>query len=287
MEYVIVLEPPFLKYYDFKHEGIWEVCLSGTQLDHSVQNISQSNLLLIGGQKLHKSGSVLLENTHEIKVLHSLCLTWDSLLFFPLVVPSHLEIKETGYIKPSWKSEASTEFILLIKLRFLADQGQITEFRKIFPLISRFFTSKTSQRDLADGCQGAHPSLQWGTHGERTFKGLLQSCVNTRSGWPCPGQTGHEVSWEKINGSGDVGLRLGGSHLSTCHDLHTWPPSSCFCMWNGGKIPHLFLSWVWHIDNIGPLVCQTLGRKIRNKTPVRSYVRFFFLPGMVFPPLCL
>lgn len=74
-------------------------------------------------------------------------------IFFPLVVPSHLEIKGTVYIQPSWKSEASTEFILLIKLRFLADQGQMTEFSKIFPLISRFFTSKTSQRDLADSCQ--------------------------------------------------------------------------------------------------------------------------------------
>lgn len=106
MGYTMMLEPSFLKCYDFKHEGIWEVCLSGTQLDHSVQNISHSNLLLIGGQKLHKSGSVLLENTHKIKccivpVLHEIVY-----FFSPLVVPSHLEIKEMVYIKPSWKSEA-------------------------------------------------------------------------------------------------------------------------------------------------------------------------------------
>lgn len=165
-----MLEPSFLKCYDFKHEGIWEVCLSGTQLDHSVQNISHSNLLLIRGQKLHKSGSVLLENTHEIKVLHSPCLTWESLLFSPWVVPSHLEIKETGYIKPSWKSEAFTEFILLIKLRFLADQGQMTKFSKIFPLISRFLTSKTSQRDLAEGCQAPPLPTMWGSWG-KNFQG--------------------------------------------------------------------------------------------------------------------
>lgn len=40
MEYVMMLDPSFLKCYDFKQEGIWEVCLSGTQLDNSVQNIS-------------------------------------------------------------------------------------------------------------------------------------------------------------------------------------------------------------------------------------------------------
>lgn len=74
MEQVIILERSFLKCYDFKHEGIWEVFPSGTQLDNSIQTISHSNLLLIGGPKLHKSGSVLLENAHEIKVLHSPCL---------------------------------------------------------------------------------------------------------------------------------------------------------------------------------------------------------------------
>lgn len=71
MEYVIILESSFLKCYGFKHEGIWEICLSGTQLDNLVQTISHSNLLLIGAQK---SASVLLENTHEMDVLHSPCI---------------------------------------------------------------------------------------------------------------------------------------------------------------------------------------------------------------------
>ena len=42
------------------------------------------------------------------------------------------------YAKPSWKSEVFTKFILLIKLRFLADQGQMTGFSQIFPLILSF-----------------------------------------------------------------------------------------------------------------------------------------------------
>lgn len=190
-----MLELSFLKCCDFKHEGIWEVCLSGTQLDNSIQNISHSNWLLIGGPNLHKSGLVLLENACEIKVLSNPCLMWHSShISFSLVVPSHLERKEMVYGKPSWESEGFTEFMLLIKLRFLADQGQMTEFNRIFPLMSRFFTSKTSQRDRAGGCQGPLLSLRWEADGERTFKDLLQSCVNTCSGWPWPGQTGCEGS---------------------------------------------------------------------------------------------
>ena len=74
------------------------------------------------------------------------------------------------YAKPSWKSEVFTKFILLIKLRFLADQGQMTGFSQIFPLILRFFpfffTSKSNQWDHT-GCQELLQSLQQGAHGER------------------------------------------------------------------------------------------------------------------------
>lgn len=136
MEYVIILESSFLKCYDFKHEGIWEICLSGTQLDNLVQNISHSNLLLIGTQK---SASVLLESTRDWRIASSLSHVRSFTYSFFLCILSCLEIKEMVYIKPSWESEVFTEFTWLIKLRFLEDQGQMTEYKKIFPLISRFF----------------------------------------------------------------------------------------------------------------------------------------------------
>ena len=105
----------------------------------------------------------------KYRIVHVL---WEIFLhFFPFVsVHSEIKKKKMIYAKPSWKSEVFTKFILLIKLRFLADQGQMTGFSQIFPLILRFFsfffTSKSNQWDRT-GCQELLQSLQQGAHGER------------------------------------------------------------------------------------------------------------------------
>ena len=60
--------------------------------------------------------------------------------FFPFFCFSSLRNlkKKMIYANPSWRSEVFTKFILLIKLRFLADQGQMTGLSQVFPLILSF-----------------------------------------------------------------------------------------------------------------------------------------------------
>ena len=60
---------------------------------------------------------------------------------FPLFLfqfTQKLKKKKMIYANPSWRSEVFTKFILLIKLRFLADQGQMTGLSQVFPLILSF-----------------------------------------------------------------------------------------------------------------------------------------------------
>lgn len=197
-------------------------------------------------------------------------------IFSPYVFQVTQKFKKMIYVKPRWESEVFTKFMLLIKLRFLADQVQMTGFNQIFPLISRFFLLQSLAGRIAQSAGGPPIPTMRGSWLKKNFWGSASEQW-TRQGLAL---TQGEVSWEKRNELEDVGsgsLRLPITHIPWESYL-----TSTF-LWSETIKPNLFILQTWY--NVGSLDTPNTEIRLRNKTPEGSYSGFFFLPGRVFPPL--